>query len=234
MFRRDPEALAQWMPQSPAACAQRQGAILDFRRPGRKGRGRPGLLHLHLLPRGERGHGACLPAAPPGVCPGAYRRPLWPPGPGDATPCGSTPWTGARGHFVAQIPPGGGEPLPGRGSSRPRFPSRSGLWPRRCIRSSAPVLCRRGWLWWAGRVLLVPPALPELSGLGVLRAGVELAEVRGKRLEPLPRLFYEPLSGGAAPVPGPLPPGPPAGRPSSGGKRLTVTQEATPPCAWPG
>ena len=35
----------------------------------------------------------------------------------------------------------------------------------------------------------MPPALPELSGLGVLRAGVELAEVRGKRLEPCHGFF---------------------------------------------
>ena len=29
MFRRDPAAIAQWSPESPAACAQRQRAILD-------------------------------------------------------------------------------------------------------------------------------------------------------------------------------------------------------------
>ena len=29
MFRRDPAAVSQWTPESPAACAQRQRAILD-------------------------------------------------------------------------------------------------------------------------------------------------------------------------------------------------------------
>ncbi len=34
------------------------------------------------------------------------------------------------------------------------------------------------------RLLLLPEGLPELSGLGVLRAGVELAHRKGKRWEP--------------------------------------------------
>lgn len=39
------------------------------------------------------------------------------------------------------------------------------------------------------RLYLLPDSLPELSGLGVLRAGVEVGEIKGKRMEPAHGLF---------------------------------------------
>ena len=40
-----------------------------------------------------------------------------------------------------------------------------------------------------GKALLLPTGLPDLSGLHVLRAGVELAQAKGSRLEPAHGVF---------------------------------------------
>ena len=109
MFRRDPAAVAQWSPESPAACAQRQRAIFGFRGPGGAGGGRAGVLHLHFLPGGERGQRPLVPLRPPGVRPAPHRGRVWPPGGGGPAGAAHLPHGRRRGAFRGQVPAGGGE-----------------------------------------------------------------------------------------------------------------------------
>ena len=93
------------------------------------------------------------------------------------------PMDGGEGHFVAKFRRVGENPCRA-GAFSPQIPKQERALAQALYQELCPGPVPEGMALVGGRVLLVPPALPELSGLGVLRAGVELAEVRGKRLEP--------------------------------------------------
>ena len=187
MFRRDPEALAQWTPQSPAACAQRQGAILDsaalavaeggvlvystctFSREENEGTVQA-FLRRHPEFELDPVH---VPFGRPALGLPALR---------------IYPMDGGEGHFVARFRRVGENPCQA-GRFVPKLPKAEqalaqALYQELCAGPAQAEMALTG-----GRVLLLPPSLPELSGLGVLRAGVEFAEVRGKRLEPCHGFF---------------------------------------------
>ena len=183
------------------------------------------------------GRGACwcTPPAPSprrrtrarwGLSYSATRSLPWSPSPSPSAgrpwgcpPCASTPWTGARATLWPNSAGWGRTPA-GPGAFTPQIPKQERALAQDLYQELCPGPVPEGMALVGGRVLLTPPGPAGALRPGVLRAGVELAEVRGKRLEPC-HAFYEPPSGGAAPVPGPLPPGPPAGRlPPGGGDRL--------------
>ncbi|MGI6255016.1 MAG: RsmB/NOP family class I SAM-dependent RNA methyltransferase [Acutalibacter sp.] len=188
MFRRDPEAIAQWTPQSPGACAQRQQAILDsaalavreggvlvystctFSREENEDNVRwflsahPEFVLVHLS----------LPFGRPGV---------------DGLPvCRIYPMDGGEGHFVAKFQRVGENTcLAGSFSqylSKKEEPEVRALY-EELFTSPYPGGAAR----FGDRVLLVPPESPALDRLGVLRAGVELAHQKGRRLEPSHGVF---------------------------------------------
>ena len=188
MFRRDPAAIAQWSPESPAACAQRQRAILDsaaltvreggvlvystctFSQEENEDNVR-WFLSVHpefaLVPI-EAGFGR------PGLENLPVRR--------------IYPMDGGEGHFVAKFQRVGESSCKARPFtaylSRREEGEFQGLfeelftcpWPGNAAR-------------FGDRVVLLPRGLPELSGLGVLRAGVELCHQKGKRWEPSHAVF---------------------------------------------
>lgn len=215
MFRRDPEALAQWTPQSPAACAHRQGAILDS---AALAVGEGGVLVYSTCTFSQEENEGTVRAF-------LRRHPEFALEP-IAVPFGRPalgmpalriyPMDGGEGHFVAKFRRVGENPCRA-GAFSPQIPKQeralAGLVPgalrRSCAGGDGP----------GGR-----PGAPCAPGpAGALRAGGAPGRGGagggpGQAPGALPWLFYEPLSGGAAPVPGPLPPGPPAGRLPPGGR----------------
>ena len=187
MFRRDPEALAQWTPQSPAACAQRQGAILDS---AALAVGEGGVLVYSTCTFSQEENEGTVQAF-------LQRHPEFALEP-IAVPFGRPalglpalriyPMDGGEGHFVAKFRRVGENPCRA-GAFSPQIPKQERALAQALYQELCPGPVPEGMALVGGRVLLVPPALPELSGLGVLRAGVELAEVRGKRLEPCHGFF---------------------------------------------
>ena len=178
MFRREPEALAQWDSETPARCAARQARILDSAAPML----RPGgtLVYstctfnrteneetvLAFLSRHPDFYAAPfalpgLPAAPEGML---HLFPHEIPG---------------EGHFVCLLRRAG--EAPGRPAPAARAPGASSL----------PGLfapgCEPGGLLESGGALILPPrgADPALfSGVAVLRFGLRAAEIRGRHLSP--------------------------------------------------
>ena len=189
MFRRDPRAAAEWTPESPAACAQRQGAILDSAaRAVREG----GVLVYSTCTfspeENEETVAAFLGRHPEFVqeaIPAAFGRPALDGSAGRRI----FPMDGGEGHFVARLRRVGENPCaPGAG----RLPAL-----RREERSQAAALweelfripLERPVARFGEKLLLLPEGLPDTAGLGVLRAGVELAAVKGRRLEPCHGVF---------------------------------------------
>mgnify|MGYP002261081051 CR=1 FL=1 len=188
MFRRDETAVREWTPESPAACAQRQQSILDsaalavreggvlvystctFSVEENEGTVKS-FLQRHpeftLLPIEESfGRPAFdLPAA---------RRIF--------------PMDGGEGHFVAKLLRTGENPcriltLSGQARKETARMARELFDSLFFDPLTAPIAQ------FGDKVLLLPEKLPQLSGLGVLRAGVELGEQRGNRIEPAHGLF---------------------------------------------
>lgn len=183
MFRRDPEAVAQWTPESVPACAQRQRAILDS-------------AALAVREGGTLVYSTCtfareenednvewfLSAHPefklipldlsfgrPGVNGLPVRR--------------IYPMDGGEGHFVAKFRRVGENTcrsgsfdsfLSGKEETEPRA-----LFEELFVGPFPGHAARFG-----ERLYLLPQGLPDLAGLGVLRAGVELAQRKGRRWEP--------------------------------------------------
>ncbi len=187
MFRRQPEAIGEWTAESPAACAARQLKILDCAAQAVRSGGvlvystctfsreeneevvqafLEGHLDFELLPI-RVGFGR----------PGSDGRSLR-----------IFPMDGGEGHFVALFRR--------TGAITCRVHAFSGYLSGRALE---PIWAFYDFLfterWEAGvcrqgdRIFLVPPDMPELAGLGVLRAGVLLGEDRGSRIEPAHGLF---------------------------------------------
>lgn len=203
MFRKLPEACEEWSPGSPRACSFVQREILDsavaMLRPGGR------LLYstctfapdeneevlLHLLRRHPEMEILDLPPLP-GLAPA---RPDWTEAPDEARRLGVQ--RGGRlwphrlrgeGHFVALLRKADGEvavPEGPRRKGRPERPGREAMqllarfWEEALTAPLPERLLQHGsWLY-------VPPEdMPDLSGLHVLRTGLQLGEVRKGRFEP--------------------------------------------------
>jgi len=188
MFRRDPAAALEWTPESPGACAQRQRAILDSAALAvREG----GVLVYSTctfsMEENEETAKAFLQVHPEfeqipietgfgrPALDGSFGRRIF-------------PMDGGEGHFVAKFRRIGENPctageftgfLTGT-EERAAQELYETLFLGRC----PDRLARFG-----DKLLLLPEGLPALNGLGVLRAGVELGESKGKRIEPSHSLF---------------------------------------------
>lgn len=183
MFRKDIEAVEHWSPEHVKSCAGRQLSILRSAAPALKEGGI--LVYSTCTFSFEENEGVVqefLKENPefelldPGVSFGREamginaRRIL--------------PMDGGEGHFVAKLIKHGGElPLWG---SHTYLPHTQGESLYRELFTDLPFGCvvQQG-----ERLLILPPGLPQLKGLGVIRAGVELGEIRGKRIEPSHQLF---------------------------------------------
>ncbi len=201
MFRRDPAAAAQWTEESPAACAQRQLAILDS---AALAVGEGGVLVYSTCTfskeENEGVAAAFLKAHPmfeQAPIAAAFGRPAL-----DGSPARRIfPMDGGEGHFVAKFRRLGGPEETGRVPGRfSRSDRRGGL----ALSEAAELyggIFSDGFpagepVWQGEKLLLLPEGLPELQGLGVIRAGLELGERKGKRLEPSHALFMS-RAGGA-------------------------------------
>lgn len=184
MFRRDPQAVSEWSPQGVEACARRQLGILD-------------QAALALRQGGVLVYSTCtfsydedegvvkgfLRAHPEFVqeeIPAEFGRRDLDGGPGRRI----YPMDGGEGHFVARFRRVG-ENSPAAGEHRDVLKGQAAAMARELISelfagdgADLPLGMVRD------RIFLLPEGLPELSGLGVLRAGVELCEVKKGRLEP--------------------------------------------------
>lgn len=188
LFRREPAAALEWTAEAPAACAQRQLAILDSAALAVREGGV--LLYSTCTFSVEENEGvvsAFLKAHPefePEPILESFGRPALNGSPGRRI----FPMDGGEGHFMAKFRRTGENPETVKDFSQ--FLSKkeregakelySGLFNGPC-----PELLGKA----GDKLLLLPEGLPELSGLGVLRAGVELGELRNGRLEPAHGLF---------------------------------------------
>lgn len=189
MFRRDPKAVEEWSPEHVSACAQRQRAILDS---AALAVGPGGVLVYSTCTfspeENEETVKAFLAAHPEFIAeeiPVPFGRPDIDGGPARRV----YPMDGGEGHFVARFRRTGENPCQA-GSFSPRPLPKAlaeqarALYgelftdqpPQRLAQVKDTLLC-------------LPEGLPDLRGLGVLRAGVELCQVRKGRLEPAHGLF---------------------------------------------
>lgn len=184
MFRRDPQAVAEWTPESPAACAQRQAAILDSAALAVKEGGVLVYSTCTFSPEENEETVAAFLARHPEfqqeAISTAFGRPAL-----DGSPARRIfPMDGGEGHFVARLRRVGENPC-SVGAAMPRPLGKQTLALARELWSdlfTGALPERLGEF--AGKVLLLPEDLPDTAGLGVLRAGVELGLLKGNRLEP--------------------------------------------------
>ena len=184
MFRRDPRAVEEWSIQGVEACARRQLAILD-------------QAAVTLREGGVLVYSTCTfsyaenegvvrefldrhPEFEQENIPAAFGRGDMDGGPGRRV----YPMDGGEGHFVARFRRVG-ENTCNAGEYRDVLKGGQADRARELMgelftgeHNSARLAAARD------RIFILPEGLPELSGLGVLRAGAELCEVRRGRLEP--------------------------------------------------
>lgn len=189
MFRRDPRAVEEWSVQGVEACAKRQLAILD-------------QAAVTLREGGVLVYSTCTfsyaenegvvrefldrhPEFEQENIPAAFGRGDMDGGPGRRV----YPMDGGEGHFVARFRRVG-ENSCNAGECRDVLKGEQADRARELMgelftgdNDTARLAMARD------RIFILPGDLPELSGLGVLRAGVELCEVRRGRLEPSHGVF---------------------------------------------
>ena len=190
MFRRDPEALGPVDAPVPGSLRPAPGGYSRLRRPSGGGGGRPGLLHLHLLPGGERG-ARCRPSC------GATRSLPWSLSP---SPLAGRPWgmpalriypmDGGEGHFVARFRRVGENPCRA-GAFSPQIPKQEralaqALYQELC---AGPVPEGMALVGGPGAPCAPRPCRSSPGWGGAPGRGWKLAEVRGKRLEPCHGFF---------------------------------------------
>ncbi len=188
MFRRDPAALAEWTPESPAACSQRQLAILDSAALAVREGGT--LVYSTCTFSREENEGTvrAFLEKHPEFCPVPIEAEFGRPALGGSPARRIFPMDGGEGHFVAKFQRNGENPCGARPFSQ-FLPERDRGPAEECYESLFLDRCSAGLARFGDRLLLLPEGLPALDSLGVLRAGVELGEVRGKRIEPAHGLF---------------------------------------------
>ena len=191
MFRRDPEAVAQWTSESPAACAARQLAILDSAafalRPG-------GVLVYSTCTFSKEENEGVVSAflqAHPDFAPldieETFGRPAFDGLPGRRI----FPMDGGEGHFVAKLCKldGAQDSEMKFGAERPNATKQELAAARSLYEALFCDALPNSLARYGDRLFLLPEGVPELRGLGVLRAGVELGTLRGNRIEPAHGLF---------------------------------------------
>lgn len=196
MFRREPEALAQWRPELPAECARRQLHIIESAAMAVKEGGVLVYSTCTFAPEENEGVvGAFLHTHPDfDIEPiaAAFGRPALPEYGGDGRLSLARriyPMDGGEGHFVARLrrisplacnvreyqPPA----LSGEAAAQ--F---SGFWGSQFEGEPFGAPCVIG-----GKVYLMPEVLPGLQGLRVLRAGVPAGKLINGRFEPEHALY---------------------------------------------
>lgn len=188
MFRRDPGAVREWSPAGVEACAQRQRSILDSAALAvREG----GILVYSTctFSRAENeGTVEAFLAAHPEFELLPIEAEFGRPALGGMPARRIFPMDGGEGHFVAKFRrvgqnacrAGGYEDRLTDAGAKPARELYGALFTGRCPEKIARV---------GEKLLLLPECLPVLSGLGVLRAGVELGEEKGTRIEPAHAVF---------------------------------------------
>lgn len=188
MFRRDEQAVEEWSPEHVKACADRQLAILHSAKQAVREGGvlvystctfspeeNEGVIRRFL----EEEPGFVLES--PGVSFGRKAEAM------DAVRI--YPMDGGEGHFAARLR---------RVSENPKMPASLKLpaekgegfqLARELLQKVFRQPPKNPIMQAGNRLYLLPNRLPEISGLGVLRAGVEVGEIKGKRIEPAHGLF---------------------------------------------
>lgn len=186
MFRKEEQACADWSLEHVSACAQRQLAILNSAAEAvREG----GVLVYSTCTfskeENEEVIAAFLERQPFCLEPiqDNFGRPAF----GMPEARRVFPMDGGEGHFVARLRRVGANekyPAPYRASEDPACKLGTGLLAELVKEVSTSVVARYG-----EQLLILPPGLPELRGLGVIRAGVPLGEIKKGRIEPAHGFF---------------------------------------------
>lgn len=188
MFRRDPEAVAQWSPESVPACAQRQRAILDSAALAVKEGGVLVYSTCTFSKEENEDNVEWFLGAHPEFEMVPLDLPFGRPGINGLPVRRIYPMDGGEGHFVAKFRRVGenscragafGQFLSGKEEEEAR-----NLF-QELFSCEFPGNAAR----FGERLYLLPNGLPELDRLGVLRAGVELAQRKGRRWEPSHGVF---------------------------------------------
>lgn len=186
MFRRDPDAVAEWSPEHVEACASRQLAILNS---AARCVQEDGVLVYSTCTFSEAENEGVVRAflkenpgfvlEKPEV---SFGRPAF-----GVDAVRIFPMDGGEGHFAARfrrIAPNSSAALPySYKPDKVAEPLARALYAE--LFSDAPGRFARV----KDRVVLLPDELPDLSGLGVLRAGVEFGELKKNRIEPAHGVF---------------------------------------------
>ncbi len=181
MFRRDPQAIAEWSPAHVQTCAVRQLAILGSA--ARCVREDGVLVYSTCTFSDEENEGvvrAFLRQNPefvlekPAV---SFGRPAF-----GVDGVRIFPMDGGEGHFAARfrrVAPNGCAAAPYAEKLDPQTEAMA-----RALYAAAFMDTPGRFARVRDRILLLPQTLPALSGLGILRAGVEFGEVKKNRIEP--------------------------------------------------
>lgn len=194
MFRRDPQAIAEWSPEHVEACAARQIAILKSAAQAvRKG----GVLVYSTCTFSMEENEGVLSAFLKDSdfeleeIASCFGRPAY----GDFSKARRIfPMDGGEGHFVARLRRrsgnSSGRVLFGGGIKKTEACRQGDELYRSIFKGECPgEIAQVG-----DRLLILPEDLPPLSGLGVLRAGVLLGEVKKGRIEPEHAVFTASLA----------------------------------------
>ena len=188
MFRRDPQAVAEWSPEHVKACADRQLAILHSAAKAVREDGILVYSTCTFSPEENEGVIRRFLEEEPGFVLEPAQVSFGRPADGMEA-VRIYPMDGGEGHFAAKLR---------RVAANPSCPGKAMLPPEKgegyrlarelllAILQKAPqsALLQAG-----NRFYLAPDELPNCKGLGVLRAGVEVGELKGKRMEPAHGLF---------------------------------------------
>lgn len=187
MFRREPNAVKEWSPENVAACAQRQGAVLDSAALAVKEGGY--LVYSTCTFSEEENEGAVeafLRRHPEfQLCPVEveFGRPAL------RMPARRIyPMEGGEGHFVAKFRR--------TGACSCRVRPFAGLLTGKELHAAQDFYGSlfgnqkpQRFAIFGERLLILPEEMPETVGMQVLRAGIELGERRGNRWEPSHSVF---------------------------------------------
>lgn len=188
MFRRDSQAVTEWSEEHVRACAQRQLAILHSAAQAVREGGV--LVYSTCTFSPEENEGVIrrfLEEEPafvlesPGVSFGRKTEAL------DAVRI--YPMDGGEGHFAARLRRVGENPACPASAKLPPEKGEGFRMVRELLGNIFSQLPKGPLVQVGDRFFLMPEGMPEYAGLGVLRAGVEAAVLKGKRAEPAHGLF---------------------------------------------
>lgn len=188
MFRRDPEAIAQWTPESVPACAQRQRAILDSAALAVREGGVLVYSTCTFAREENEDNVEWFLSTHPEFELVPLELPFGRPGIQDLRVRRIYPMDGGEGHFVAKFRRVGENSC--RTGCFTEFLSGKDAQEAQTVFEELFTCPFPGNAAQFGEKLyLLPSDLPQLDRLGVLRAGVELAQRKGRRWEPSHGVF---------------------------------------------